>query len=194
MKKKSEELSIKVQFKDAVEYIKESMMHIYFVIAVFILGTLIGFFYPENFTFLNKLIEDLIGKTIGLNPLELIFFIMQNNALSALFGLTGGIFLGIFPVMSGLLNGIVLGYVLAISAGSIGLGEFWRLLPHGIFELPAIFIALGVGVKLGGFIFSKEKLGELKRRFYGGINVFLIIVLPLLIIAAVIEGLLIFLI
>ena len=35
--------------------------------------------------------------------------------------------------------------------------DLFRLLPHGIFELPAIFISLGLGLRFGMFIFQKEK-------------------------------------
>ena len=68
-----------------------------------------------------------------------------------------------------------------------------KLLPHGIFELPAIFIALGIGLKLGTFPFQKEPEKSLKRFLGNSIRVFLLIVLPLLLIAGIIEGLLIFL-
>jgi len=68
----------------------------------------------------------------------------------------------------------------------------WRILPHGIFELPAVFIALGMGLKFGGFIFQKEKIKSLREYFWNSLRVFLFVVLPLLIIAGIIEGTLIF--
>ena len=58
--------------------------------------------------------------------------------------------------------------------------------------MPAVFISLGLGLKLGMFIFSKKPGLELRKRFFESLNVFLFIVVPLLIIAAIIEGILIF--
>jgi uncharacterized membrane protein SpoIIM required for sporulation len=60
-----------------------------------------------------------------------------------------------------------------------------------VFELPAVFISLALGVKLGMFIFSREKGKEFMRRARNSMIIFVCIVIPLLIIAAVIEGLLI---
>jgi stage II sporulation protein M len=90
-----------------------------------------------------------------------------------------------------MINGAVLGYVFSRVYVLYGASDFWRILPHGIFELPAIFIALGLGVKLGFFIFSGNIKQEFLRRFYYSFLVFLFVVVPLLIIAAIIEGLLI---
>tara|TARA_Y100000310_G_scaffold314093_1_gene363150 strand:+ start:43 stop:627 length:585 start_codon:yes stop_codon:yes gene_type:complete len=193
MVRKKDVMDLKEQFSKAWNYVKESQWSIYFVILVFIVSASVGFFYSEQFTFLNKLLEELILRTQGLNMLEMIFFIMQNNLLSALSGLVFGAIFGIFPLIGALVNGVVLGYVMSLVFDVAGIGEFWRLLPHGIFEMTAIFIALGLGVHFGGFIFAKDKKKEFKRRFFEGINAFFMIILPLLMIAAVIEGVLIFL-
>jgi len=99
-----------------------------------------------------------------------------------------GIMLSIFPVLSALVNGYVLGFVASkVSAGS-GFFVLWRLLPHGIFELPALFISLGLGLKLGTFVFQKKKLKTLREYLFETIRVFFFIIIPLLIIAAIIEG------
>jgi len=192
-KKKGKELDLKEHFDQGIMYIKESKGEIYFVIAIFFISALVGFFFSERFTFLNVILVELVSKVIGLNVLELTFFILLNNIQSAFFTLLGGVFLGILPIIGALTNGIVLGYVLSLTYEVSGLLDFWRLFPHGIFELGAIFIALGMGVRLGGFVFAKQKVRELKRRFFESINVFLVIIMPLLILAAIIEGLLIFL-
>ncbi|MEI6731787.1 MAG: stage II sporulation protein M, partial [archaeon] len=71
--------------------------------------------------------------------------------------------------------------------------SFWKIVPHGIFELPAIFVSLGLGIKLGAFVFGPERKKEFVRRALASLKVFVYVVLPLLIIAAIIEGMLIFL-
>jgi stage II sporulation protein M len=68
-----------------------------------------------------------------------------------------------------------------------------NLLPHGIFELPAIFISFGMGLKFGTFLFYKEKMKKFAEFFSNSLRVFVFVILPLLVIAAIIEGSLIFL-
>jgi len=50
-----------------------------------------------------------------------------------------------------------------------------------------------MGLKFGTFIFQKKRMKSFKNYFWNGLRVFLLVVIPLLIIAAVIEGSLIFL-
>ncbi len=187
-------LKIKTQFKEATSYVNESRYYIIVSIFIFIFGALIGFLFQNEFSaMINEILKDLLNKTAGLNTPEMVFFILQNNLQSSFLTIIGGIFLGIFPIISGLTNGIVLGYVLSKVTEISGITEWWRLLPHGIFELPAIFVSFGLGIKLGlsWFIPQKRRWKEFKRRFYNSINVFLMIIIPLLILAAIIEGILI---
>jgi len=69
--------------------------------------------------------------------------------------------------------------------------QLWSFVaPHGILELPAIFIAGGGGLLLGrGLLFP----GEMPRResvaYYGGQGVRLALgIIPLLVVAGVLEG------
>jgi len=121
------------------------------------------------------------------------WFIFQNNVSSAFIAMVFGVFLGLMPVINALVNGAILGYVLALASAEAGYGVIFNLLPHGIFELPAIFISLGLGARWGMFVFSGKgnRKKEFSKRFYGSMKVFFTIVLPLLIIAAIIEGILI---
>ncbi len=175
----------------ALDYLDESRSYIFLIIGLFVLSGLIGFFFSNSFTFLNDMIKNLIKKVADLNGFALIAFIFWNNVKTAFFGIILGIILGIFPVVNAIINGVVLGYVLKKSYASSGINEFWRVLPHGIFELPAIFISLGLGLKIGMFLFSKNKSRELKARLTNSLILFVLIIIPLLIIAAIIEGLLI---
>ena len=84
-----------------------------------------------------------------------------------------------------------MGFVAEESVEAAGVLSLWRILPHGVFELTAVFISLGMGLKLGTFIFVGEKIKSFKRFLYESINVFIFVVFPLLVLAAIIEGLLI---
>ena len=178
--------------KESISYLKESMIYFYIVVCLFLLSAIIGFMFPENLVFFDELLKELAEKTSGLGPGELTWFIFQNNVMSSFFGLVFGIFLGIFSLMGILINGLLLGYVYAKASAISGLGIIWMLIPHGIFELPAVFISLGLGIKFGMFIFAKDKKKEFFRRMNNSLKVFLTIVLPLLGVAAIIEGILIF--
>lgn len=178
-------------FSKSWSYIKESKNFIYSVIGVFFAFVLIGFFVPasEDLTkIILEFIEKLLEQTKDMSQMELTRFIFVNNLQSSFFGLIFGTVLGIFPVLAAVANGYVLGFVGAMSVEAEGIFVLWRILPHGIFELPAIFISLGLGLKLGSFIFRKEKGKFFRRCFWNSLRVFLFVVMPLLIIAAIIEG------
>jgi len=192
---KKNKFSLKKAYKDSWQYIKESKGFIYFIVGIFFIFMLIGFFVPASEE-ITKIILDFIKKlleqTSGMSQSELIGFIFLNNLQSSFFGLIFGIVLGIFPVFVAILNGYVLGFVGAMSVKAGGNLVLLKLLPHGVFELPAIFISLGLGLKMGSFIFRKEKGEFFRNCFWNSLRVFLFVVIPLLIIAAIIEGSLIF--
>ena len=189
MKKRKKKQSM---FKESISYLKESLIYFYIVMGLFLFSAIIGFVFPENFVFFDELLKELAEKTAGLGPGELTWFIFQNNVMSSFMGLMLGVLLGIFSLMGILVNGLLLGYVYAKASAISGLGIIWMLIPHGIFELPAVFISLGLGIKFGMFIFTKNKKKEFFRRLNSSLKVFLIIILPLLVVAAIIEGISIF--
>jgi len=194
MKKRG--FNLKEEYKQSWDYIKKSQNFIYIIIGIFVVFTLIGFFATPSESLLNyvlEFIQELLEKTQGMNSVELIGFIFLNNLQSSFIGMIFGVVLGIFPILAAIGNGYILGFVSSLSVAEQGLGSLWRLLPHGIFELPAIFVSLGLGLKLGTFIFHKKRLESFKEFFWNSFRVFLFIVLPLLIIAGIIEGSLIFL-
>jgi|TARA_Y100000310_G_scaffold328431_1_gene396554 stage II sporulation protein M len=184
------------EYKKSWNFIRESKNFIYSVIGIFFIFSLIGFFITTPTIIAEqilKFIEELLLKTKDMSQFELTKFIFFNNVQSSFFGIVFGIFLGIFPLIAVVTNGYVLGFVASLVVDSEGILALWRLFPHGIFELPAIFISLGLGLKIGTFIFQREKFESLKKYSLNSLRVFLFIVLPLLIIAAIIEGGLIYL-
>jgi len=172
-------------------YIKESKNFIYSIIVLFVFLSLIGFFIPAPEAIAEKIlifIENLLQRTEGLSQGELINFIFFNNIQGSFFGMIFGVLLGVFPIISVITNGYLLGFVASRSVQSEGVLILWRLLPHGIFEIPALFISLGLGLKLGTFIFHKKKIKSFKKYFWNSLRVFVFVIIPLLLIAAIIEG------
>jgi len=181
------------EYKESWKYIKESKKFIYLVTVVFLLFLLIGFFIPTpEFLYdeIMKFIRELLAKTQDMSQLDLAGFIIYNNIQSTFLNVVLGIFLGIFPLFDAIANGYMLGFVSSISVNSNGLFSLWRILPHGIFELPAVFISLGLGLKTGMFIFQKDKIKSFKNYLGNSLRAFLLIVIPLLIIAGIIEAML----
>jgi len=185
-------------YKQLWKFIKESRNYIYFISILFLISATFGFAYPVFFTdIIKNLIEDIAAKTSGLGFFELFLFIFQNNAITAFTGVIFGVFLGILPLIFCFFNGYVLGFVMNKSSSIGTFGVLGRLLPHGIFELPALAISLGIGLRLGLVYFErrkkKERLGKkIFDNFGNALIVFLLVVLPLLLIAAFIETCLMF--
>lgn len=182
-----------LQYKESWKYIKESRNFILIAIAIFFVFALIGFFIPAPEPIAKeilKFIQEIIEKTKDMSTGELTAFIFLNNLQTSFFVMIFGFLFGIFPTILAAVNGYILGFVASLSVENQGFFVLWRIFPHGIFELPAVFISLGLGLKLGSFIFKKEKMFFLKEYLLNSLKVFFLIVVPLLIIAAIIEGIL----
>ena len=89
-------------------------------------------------------------------------------------------------------NGYLVGFVSSVVSEKESILSLWRLLPHGIFEIPAILISAGLGIKLGTFIFQKNKKETLKELVLKSLKTFFFVIVPLLIVAALIESSLIY--
>ncbi|MCL5018639.1 MAG: stage II sporulation protein M [Candidatus Pacearchaeota archaeon] len=191
MKKVKKSFDIIKEYKKSWEYLKESKNFIFIIIGIFVFFVLVGFVIPPPEFIYNeimKFVEELFETTKDMSMSQLIGFIISNNTKSTFFGILLGMFFGIFPIISAISNGYLLGFVSALSVQNAGFSVLWKLLPHGIFELPAVFISLGLGLKLGTFIFKKEKMKHLKEYTINSFKVFFLVIVPLLIIAGIIEG------
>ena len=220
-------------FKVAVRDIGKIKSYFWFSFFLFFFIGLVGYMFPVFFeSEILKIIEELISKTEGLGVWGLIQFIMANNMQSAFVGMLFGIVLGVVPFSIVVVNGYVLGFVANKTVGVEGIFILWRLLPHGIFEIPAILISVGLGLRLGillmyncivssglrrsgpwvigGLMFLSILFFpitfliyivitfmnvRLRRKFMGNFGdsfrIFIFVVVPLLVIAGIIEGILI---
>ncbi|MBS3085261.1 stage II sporulation protein M [Candidatus Pacearchaeota archaeon] len=172
-------------------YLKESKDFFYLIIGIFFFFVLFAFLLPppkEISDLILNFLKELIEETKGMNAPELAQFIFVNNIQTSFLGMFFGILFGIYPVIVAVFNGYVVGFVSLIAVNEGGFSVLWQFLPHGIFELPAVFISLGMGTKLGTFVFAKHKKRAFLNYFSNSIRVFLFVVLPLLIIAAIIES------
>ncbi len=174
--------------EESTAYLVSSRRYIYFATTAFLFFCIVGYVFSSYLSFLDEFIRNLVSRVSALHGLDLGLFIFANNLQSAFVGMILGAFFGLVPIFNIILNGTVLGYVIAVVSTKSNFLDIWKLLPHGIFELPAIFISLGLGLKLGMFIFTRKPFKTLRERLYCSMLVFLFYVLPLLAIAAIIEG------
>ena len=176
-------------FTESFDLVKAQKRFLYAVIGIFLAGSFIGFLEADTLKpYFNELIGQIIDRTEGLDFLELFWFIFSNNITSSFMALLFGVFFGVFPIFNALFNGALLGYVYSEASALVGYGVIWRLLPHGVFELPAIFISLGLGVYVGSALFGKDKISTAIFRVKQSLRVFLTLVFSLLVIAALIES------
>lgn len=174
------------------KFLNETRWYMVFIVALFSIMFLIGFTFPIFFRAeIIQFIADIIQKLEGKTTLELTTFIFLNNMKASFAAIVLGIGMGIFSLMSAIINGYLIGFVAREVATTEGISILWRLLPHGIFELPAIIFSIGIGLKIGTELFYKNAKEKLKHNFKEGIRFFIFVVFPLLLVAGIIEGILI---
>ncbi len=177
-------------YKKSFDYLKESRKYIYAILILFFIFVLMGFFVPAPPGVYEKILEfikDILEKTQGMDALELISFIFFNNLKVSILSIVLGILFGVIPIAFSITNGYLLGFVASITVQEEGIFVLLRLLPHGIFELPAVFISLALGLRLGLYFFMEQK-EKLSNNLLNTLRVFVFVILPLLVIAAIIEG------
>jgi len=117
--------------------------------------------------------------------------IMTNNIAVSLAACATGMLAGLGPIYIMLFNGLLIGVVGSATYRAGMAVELWSFVtPHGVLELPAIFIAGGAGLLLAsGMLFP----GTLPRRDAiaeaGARAIRLLLgVIPILVVAGIVEG------
>jgi uncharacterized membrane protein SpoIIM required for sporulation len=117
--------------------------------------------------------------------------IMTNNLSVAFATFASGITGGVGTVWMMVLNGLLIGVIGAATLQAGMAGQLWTfVVPHGVLELPAIFIAGGAGFEIArgmlfpGLLPRRESLA----RAGGRAAQLLLGTIPMLIVAGVIEG------
>lgn len=177
--------------KYVLDLIRTLKPYILFIVILLSAGIVLGFTDPLN---LNEFIESMIGNLMNTfknyRGFELFVRLLINNSKATALILFSGVFLSIFPVIGTLMNGMMIGFIFQspqLMAGRPAYLIFIQLLPHGVFEIPALILALALGIKLGGWITTKKKKEYLKANMKESFVCYVRVILPLLIIAACIE-------
>ncbi|MGF2618017.1 stage II sporulation protein M [Rossellomorea vietnamensis] len=117
--------------------------------------------------------------------------IMTNNIQVAFLAFAGGITFGLLTVYVLIYNGIIVGAIAALFWHYGKSYEFWAyIVPHGMIELTAIFIAGGAGLLMGYKLFVPGPYSRgyvLKQQAKQSV-LLLLGTIPLFVIAGIIEG------
>jgi len=170
--------------------------------AIFALGALAGMFITlSNPDYMREFLGPQMVSTIEKHEMwthsvvaaapQESSFIMTNNMTVSFLTFAGGITAGLWTLFQLFFNGMLLGVIgvaCAMNDMSIKLWSF--VAPHGVLELPAIFIAGGAGLRLAQALLFPGTLSRRDSLAIGGNQTvqLLVGVIPVLIIAGTIEG------
>ena len=167
--------------------------HLVTLACLFAVTSVLGGLAPDAMTApLIAMLGVLVQPYRGLPHGQLFAAILVHNLVASFLSMIAGVMLGILPLVSIAANGFLLGAVCRHASRTQGLAEIAaRTVPHGVFELPAMLIAASYGLWLGmtalAHLRGTETAG-IGARVGHAVRRYLIIVLPLLIVAALIES------
>jgi stage II sporulation protein M len=183
---------------------KEIRPYFIFTIILFGAGIVVGGSHIAPVKFLESQLQGIsqiavIAKKSENPQLSMFLLIAANNIIKSILVMGLGIVAGILPVIMLFTNGLILGYLLSGMADkgqNVWLLIVKGLLPHGVLELAAVFLACAFGIRYGmtlikgvtGSVFGKSNSWQPFVRTATGSIQALIVVTVALIIAAVVES------
>jgi stage II sporulation protein M len=159
-------------------------------------GTAIGLLVVSYFPGLADHFEETIAAFVktfaGMPRLKLAAAIFVNNTIKTLLAILLGALFGIIPAFFLLANGIALGVAWSLSASARGPWlSLLSLLPHGILELPAVFLGTSIGLAIGVQVLKRltgKSGNKIGAELASGLRYFCSVILPLLFVAALVEA------
>jgi len=128
----------------------------------------------------------------GLPKPQLAIAIFLNNSVKTLAAILLGLAIGIVPALFLVVNGVVLGVVFFLSSHSRGVWpSLLAILPHGILELAAVFLGTAIGLMLGDLVLKRllrKSDAKIRPALGRALRFFAIVIVPMLLIAALIEA------
>lgn len=162
---------------------------------IFVLGIGLGHWVNDQVPDLASRLENSLRGFVegfrGLPAWKLVGAIFLNNAAKTLLAIILGMVFGIAPVFFLLINGAALGIILNLAIESRGVSTtLLTILPHGILELPAVFLGTSIGMMLG-ILTTKRLAGrheiQLSTELGNALRYFFFTITPVLAIAAAVE-------
>lgn len=162
--------------------LNEVRKYIFAAIVLFVAGNILAIVIPTLGESVISTALEYFKPFKDKNVLELLVAIFLNNASSTFFTIVLGFLFGLGPVFGAVFNGIAVGAIVHVNPLNV-----FKIIPHGLFELPAVFIAWGLGIWCAGGLFHAARLTTIIVRVKKSLNIYLCIIVPLLIIAAIVE-------
>ncbi len=190
--------TIKNQYRLATDFLfREMTFYFFLTVGIFVLLTIFTtYLFGENPELSQTLITKLIDNFQGIMENGEISFIqlflknLQASVLGVLVGLIPFLFLPLLGIFS---NAAVMGLVFSQITSALPLWKVivFGILPHGIFELTAVFLCYSMGISICWNL-TKKIVGQrqhehMKNLLQNCLRATVLIVLPLLVIAALVE-------
>ncbi|MEA2098170.1 MAG: stage II sporulation protein M, partial [Patescibacteria group bacterium] len=161
----------------------------------FVSGVLVGYSFvsdfPEETREIIERMKELFASGEKMTDFQIFLFILENNITKLLLMLLLGIFAGIIPLFASFANGMILGIFARLISESLS-WEFFLvgILPHGVIEIPVLILATATGMRIGKVVLWRLFGGEavIKKELAKAFKFYIIVLVPLLILAAVIEA------
>ena len=140
--------------------------------------------------FIQIVKDEVLGKVDAHDPLSLAVFIFANNLQACILLFLGGATLGLLTLVIIASNGIIIGGIMELVREERGLlFVAAAILPHGIFEIPSFLISASLGFILGASLYAEARgEGDSAATAMAHARTFLLVVVPLVAIAAFIEA------
>jgi len=176
------------QYTDALSTLYQARYGILIALLVYAVSCLGGWIYADALVLFQQAASGLAGKFAGKGGADFIFSLFVHNLVATYIVMCLLTLWGLVPIVTAIGNGLILGWIVVTATGPSLVEAAAMLVPHGIFEWPAMMIAWGVGLWRGaGYRFSVDP-GTYFQRWKRSNQVFFLIVLPLLLLAAIVEG------
>ena len=159
-----------------------------FFIASFLAGTIAPSSIRKQMT---EVFQVVVGNYQGLAGGALFFNILVQNVMATIFVIISGVIVGIIPVFAIGTNGFGLGVLYRQASEVSGYSKAaLKVLPYGVFEVPALLIAASYGLWLGVMVVRRMRGKEstlLRFNLEHAFRRYFAVVFPLLVVAAGIE-------
>jgi len=177
-------------FGGSGDYVWELRYQFAICLLLFVSTLAMGFYLGNRLPV--TLLEELMGQFPELETMsywQIFLFIAGNNIFKGFLWMLLGLIFGIPPLLFIALNGFFVGWV-AYDASVRHSIEFAvvALTPHGIIEIPAFLVSMAAGMRLGyQLINTLRHRGSLKAELVRSLRLFVMRIIPLLLLAAIIE-------
>jgi stage II sporulation protein M len=140
---------------------------------------------------MTEVFQVVIGNYRGLAGGTLFFNILVQNVMATIFVVIAGVIVGVIPTFAIGSNGFGLGVLYRQAAEASGYSKAaLKVLPYGVFEIPALLIAASYGLWLGVTVVRRMRGKEsvpIGSNMEHAFRRYFAVVFPLLVVAAAIE-------